>query len=101
MDFGIYCNEVCKDLKTADLEKNMIYDRSYRSATVCTAVTGSMTMALKAQKALSKATIRANTVKVNRSERGCVYGVEFDCALLGNVKALLNGAGIEVKEFLR
>ena len=79
----------------------MLYDRSYLSATVCTAVTGSMTMALKAQRVLSRATVRANTVKVSRSENGCIYGVEFDCALLGNVKMLLNGAGVEVKEFLR
>ena len=81
----------------------MINDSSYRSATVCTAVTGSMTMALKAQKALSKQAIRANTVKVSRSEngKGCVYGVEFDCPLQGNVKAILAAAGIEAKEFLR
>ena len=79
----------------------MIYDKPYRSATVCTAVTGSMTMALKAQRVLSRATIRANTVKVSRSEKGCIYGVEFDCALLGNVKMLLNSAGVEVKEFLK
>ena len=81
----------------------MINDSSYRSATVCTAVTGSMTMALKAQKALSKQAIRANTVKVSRSEKGkgCVYGVEFDCPLIGNVKAILDSAGIEAKEFLR
>ena len=81
----------------------MIYDQPYRSATVCTAVTGSMTMALKAQKALSRAAIRSNTVKVSRSEKGkgCVYGIEFECNLLGNVKATLDSAGVEVKEFLR
>lgn len=81
----------------------MIYDTKYRSATVCTAVTGSMTMALKAQRALSREAIRANTVKVSGSAngKGCNYGVEFDCPLLGNVKAALDSAGIEVKEFLR
>ena len=81
----------------------MIHDTKYRSATVCTAVTGSMTMAMKAQKALSREAIRANTVKVSGSAngKGCVYGIEFDCPLLGNVKAVLDGAGVEVKEFLR
>lgn len=81
----------------------MKYDRSYRTATVCTAVTGSMTMALKAQRALSKNALRANTVKVSKSasDKGCIYGVQFDCALLGNVKAALDTAGIEVKEYLR
>ena len=81
----------------------MIYDRSYRSATVCTAVTGSMTMALKAQRALSKEAIRANTVKVNSSttDKGCIYGVEFDCPLLEKVRSTLSQAGVEAKEFLR
>ena len=81
----------------------MKYDSSYRSATVCTAVTGSMTMAMKAQRALAREAIRANTVKVSRSTagNGCIYGVEFDCRLMGNVQATLSNAGIEVKEFLR
>ena len=81
----------------------MKYDSSYRSATVCTAVTGSMTMALKAQKALSREAIRATTVKVSRSTggSGCIYGVEFDCPLMGSVRSALSAAGIEVKEFLR
>ena len=80
----------------------MRYDTSYRSATVCTAVTGSMTMALKAQKVLSKGTIRANAVKVSHSEngKGCVYGIEFDCALLGNVKTTLYRLRKELREFL-
>lgn len=81
----------------------MRYDHPYRSATVCTAVTGSMTMALKAQRALSKHAIRAETVKVSRSasQKGCIYGVEFDYALLGNVRSILEASGIEIKEFLR
>ena len=81
----------------------MKYDRSYRTATVCTAVTGSMTMALKAQRVLSREALRASTVKVSKStsDKGCIYGVQFDCALLGNVKAALDTAGIEVKEYLR
>lgn len=81
----------------------MRYDNSYRTATVCTAVTGSMTMALKAQKALSREAIRANTVKVSGSHsgKGCVYGVEFDSSLLMRVRSVLSSAGIEVKEYLR
>ena len=81
----------------------MKYDSPYRSATVCTAVTGSMTMAMKAQRALSKNALRAVTVKVSQGSavRGCIYGVEFDCPLLGNVKSVLESNGIEVKEYLR
>ena len=81
----------------------MIYQPPYRTATVCTAVTGSITMALKAQRVLSKNAIQSNTVKVSRSaqKKGCVYGIEFDCALLGNVKNILDSAGVEINEFLR
>ncbi len=81
----------------------MIYDRSYRSATVCTAVTGTMTMALKAQRALAREAIPANTVKVSKStgNTGCIYGIEFDCSLMGSVRSALTNAGVEVKEYLR
>ena len=81
----------------------MINHPSYRPDTVCTAVTGSMTMALKAQKALAKQAIRATAVKVSKSSTrtGCVYGIEFDYALTGTVKAILDSAGIEIKEYLR
>lgn len=81
----------------------MRYDSPYRSATVCTAVTGSMTMAMKAQRALSKNALMARAVKVSAAsgESGCVYGIEFDCPLLGNVKSVLQTAGIEVREYLR
>ena len=81
----------------------MTHDITRRSATVCTAVTGSMTMALKAQRALSKQAIRASTVKVSRANtsRGCIYGIEFDCSLSGNVRAVLDAAGVEIKEYLR
>ena len=81
----------------------MIYDRSYRSATVCTAVTGSMTMALKAQRALSKEAIRATARKVSKSinNTGCIYGVEFDISLMAKARAVLEKAGVDVVEYLR
>ena len=81
----------------------MTHDIARRSVTVCTAVTGSMTMALKAQRTLARQAIRANTVKVSKSQsgRGCIYGIEFDCSLSGNVRAILDNAGIEIKEYLR
>ena len=81
----------------------MIYDTTRRSATVCTAVTGSMTMALKAQRTLAKHALRVNTVKVSKSSsgKGCIYGIEFDCALSGNIRTILESSGIEIKEYLR
>lgn len=81
----------------------MLNDQIYRSSSLCTAVLGSMTMALKAQKTLSKYAIRAETVKISRSSanKGCIYGVKFDCALAGNVREVLDDAGIKAEEFLR
>lgn len=80
----------------------MKYD-SYRSVTVCTAVTVSMTVALKAQRVLAKRAIRSEVIKISgaSAKRGCTYGIEFDYALLGNVKAALEEASIDVKEYLR
>ena len=76
---------------------------SYRTATVCTAVTGSMTMAMKAQRALAKEAIRATVVKVSKStsNTGCIYGIEFDISLLGKVRVVLENAGVDVREYLR
>ena len=74
---------------------------SYRTASSCRAVTESMTIALKAQKALAKHALRANVVKISSSARGCSYGIEFDCGLTGNVRAVLDEAGIVVKEYFR
>lgn len=81
----------------------MINQTSYRSQTVCTAVTGSMTVALKAQRVLGKNALRAEVIKVSSSpsNRGCIYGLQFDCVLLENVKSTLHNAGINVKEYLR
>ena len=81
----------------------MINNFTQRSSPYCTAVLGSMTIALKAQRALAKQAIRAETVKISRpvSNKGCIYGVKFDCALMGNVKDTLIGAGIKAEEFLR
>ena len=104
---SIQCNEALLSIASRNTSERkstkMIYDRSYRAATVCTAVTGTMTMALKAQRALTKAAIPSNTVKVSKSANntGCIYGVEFNIALLGNARATLDSAGIEVKEYLR
>ena len=75
----------------------------YRDSAVCAAVTGSMTSAMKAQRTLSKHAIRAEVKKLGgtHSKSGCVYGVTFDCTILGNISALLESSGIEVREYLR
>ena len=81
----------------------MLNNSMQRSSPLCTAVLGSMTIALKAQKALAKQAIRAEAVKISRpvSNKGCIYGLKFDCALMGNVREALDSADIKVEEFLR
>jgi len=60
-----------------------------------------MTIAMKAQRALAKHAVRASVVKISATARGCSYGIEFDCALSGNVRAILDEAGIFVKDYYR
>ena len=60
-----------------------------------------MTIAMKAQRALSKYAIRASVVKISASSHGCSYGIEYDCVLSGNVRAILDEAGISVKDYFR
>ena len=69
----------------------------------CTAVLGSMTIALKSQRILAKAAIRAEVVKVSRStsKSGCIYGIEFDITQLTAVRTILEANHIEAKEYLR
>ena len=52
----------------------------------CTAVIGSMTIALKAQKILYSSSIRSTVVKLDSSatQKGCAYGLEFECNQYSN-----------------
>ena len=71
------------------------YD-SYRGGSLCRFSAGSMTAAMKSQRALARNAIRVNVVKIASSgtDKGCIYGIEFPCALLGNVRSTLESAGI-------
>ena len=68
----------------------------------CIAAFDSMTQVLGAQRALSRAAIRASVVKLDAKQttRGCAYGLEFSCAHLRNVKTILDSAGIPVKRYI-
>ncbi len=70
---------------------------------MCTAVIGSMTLAMKAQSALSDAAIRAGLTKISsgRTRNGCAYGVDFPCTQSANVRMILETAGIRVREYLQ
>lgn len=65
----------------------------------CTVSIGSITYAAKGQRALANASIRAEIVKVERgrSGSGCIYGLEFACSQLKNVRTVLDIAGIKSK----
>ena len=68
------------------------------STPLCAASTGSMTMALKARRFLAQSGIEVTVKKLKTADsaRGCIYGIEYPCALSGNVTSLLRRAGIEV-----
>ncbi len=68
----------------------------------CTAVIGSMTLAMKAQSVLADAAIRTNIAKISSSEArgGCAYGVDFPCTQSANVKLILSRAGVRVRQYI-
>lgn len=68
----------------------------------CTAVIGSMTIALKAQKILHASSIRSTVVKLDSSatQRGCAYGLEFDCNQYSNIRYLLEKSHVNVTRYL-
>lgn len=69
---------------------------------ICTAVIGSMTQAMRAQAVLSEAAIHATLTKISSSQthNGCAYGVDYSCVQSGNVRAVLERAGIRVRQYL-
>lgn len=68
----------------------------------CFAAIGSITQAQKAQKALANAAIPSSVTKAEASslKRGCIYGVRFSCSQEANVRTVLLGARITVKEWI-
>ena len=65
----------------------------------CVAVIGSMTQAMKAQRALANAAIFARVEKVDSSmtRRGCAYAVSYSCNQEANVREVLRNAGIRIR----
>ncbi len=68
----------------------------------CTAVMGSMTNALQAQKALANAAIYVSVTKISASgsTNGCSYGISYPCSAESNVRAVLASAGLSVKKYM-
>ncbi len=70
------------------------------ASTVTIAVVGSMTAALQAQRALSRAAIRTEIVKSDTEYgRGCGYGVAYPTMQAENVQTILRAARIYVKRY--
>ncbi len=67
----------------------------------CIAAFHSMTQALGAQRALSRAAIRASIVRLDarQTAHGCAYGLEYSCVQEKNVKTVLKQSGISAKEY--
>jgi hypothetical protein len=68
----------------------------------CIAEVGSLTLALKAQKALGRAAISSTVVKNNSyssGSKGCTYGLRFSRAQKGNVETVFDNEGIKVKQW--
>ena len=68
----------------------------------CGAEIGSMTQAIRAQRALADSAIPADVQKIaSKAGRGCVYGLSFSCAQLENVENIFDRQGIKVREWTR
>ena len=67
----------------------------------CLAIIGSMTQAMRAQKALANAAVRAEVIKVDSAltGKGCAYAVSYSCLQADHVKMILKGAGIRVRGY--
>ena len=67
----------------------------------CVAVIGSMTQAMRAQKVLSGAAVRAEVIKVDSAltGKGCAYAVSYSCLQADHVKMILKNAGIRVRSY--
>lgn len=67
--------------------------------TKCKLSLGSVTYAEKAMRALAKAAIYSEIVKLDGDRgHGCVYGLELSCPQLENAKTVLRAAGIKAKD---
>ena len=70
--------------------------RDFTQNNQCVTVVGSMTQAIRAQKVLAMASIRAEIVKADtdRTQHGCAYALSYSCREEWNVQRLLRESGI-------
>ncbi len=75
----------------------------YNRQSECIAIIGSVTDTLRAQRALANAAILADVIKSDavHSYHDCAYALSYSCTQDKNVRAILQQAGIRVKEFYK
>ena len=76
---------------------------SYKDGEKGIAAIGSMTAAIKAQRALASAGITAEIVSLSPSEtrRGCAYGIEYPLQLESAIRNTLRAVRISVSQYFR
>lgn len=69
---------------------------------MCVASLKSMTLAIKAKKALAETNIFSEIIKLepNMTKKGCAYGIQFDCTWLYTVKDVLTQKRIKFSEII-
>ncbi len=70
---------------------------------MCVASLKSMTVALKAKKALNEAYIDCEIIKLEpyMTKRGCAYGIKFDCINIYSAENVLNKNRVKYTEIFR
>ena len=66
----------------------------------CVVTLGSVTNATRAQRALARAAIYSELIKLGGDAhgKGCTYGLEFGCSQLVGVMTVLNNSGIKYRK---
>ena len=76
---------------------------AYTKKGYCVGAMGSMTMALKATRALAAHGIFAEVISLaaNETKRGCAFGVEFACADEARVRTALRASRMAVSQYFK
>jgi hypothetical protein len=69
----------------------------------CTAAIGSLTVAMKATEALSRAGVASRIIKLDphATKKGCAYGIEYSCDDHKRVRSAFSAAKITVSGYLK
>ncbi len=70
---------------------------------MCIASLKSMTIAIKAKRALNEANFDCEIIKLEpyMTKKGCAYGIKFDCMNIYSVENILNNKRVKYTEIFR